>query len=311
LRRPCLRRFLTCLLALVAGGLLLAALLPSLGLGWRPDLLQHLRLHLLALALPFLLLALLGRRWVSAGALALAVALAGTPVAVAWTQLAPLAAADEPGTRLRVMTFNLAWPNGNLADLEREILEADPDLLFLTEVADRHAPLLEMLKARYPSHGWALTDQFFARLPLGELHRIRTERYASLWRVESALGGRPLTILGGHPYPPIGAKWDAINALWFSQAESELAAVPEDHAVILLGDLNATPWCRRLRDLLHYGGLRRAGGFLGTWPTNVPGWAGIAIDQVLVSEGFKVGGRFTTPGADSDHRGLVVDLVLP
>jgi endonuclease/exonuclease/phosphatase (EEP) superfamily protein YafD len=298
-------------LALVASGLLLAAVLPSLGLGWRPDLFQHLRLHLLVLALPFLILAAFTRRWVSAGALLLAAGLTGAPVAVAWTQLAPTAAADEQGTKLRVMTFNLAWPNGNLDEIEQEIVEADPDLLFLTEVADRHAPLLEHLAARYPDRAWALTDQFFSRVPLGAMRRITTEKYASLWVVESELAGRKLTLFGGHPYPPIGDRWDRVNALWFSQARAELAAVEGSGAVILLGDLNATPWCERLRDLLHYSNLKRAGGWLGTWPTNLPGWAGIPIDQVLVSVEFKVVDRSTTSGAGSDHRALVVDLLLP
>lgn len=304
-----LRSFVTCLLALVAAGLLIAAILPSLGLGWRPDLFQHLRLHLLVLALPFLLLALLGRRWVSAAALTLAVGFTGVPVAVAWTQLAPMAEEGEQGAKLRVMTFNLAWRNGDLAAIEQEILAADPDLLFLTEVGDRHAPLLERLAAHYPNRRWALTDQFFGRLPLGAMQRIATEQYASLWVVESAFDGRKLTVVGGHPYPPIGDGWDRVNALWFSQARAALAAV--EGPVILLGDLNATPWCERLRDLLHYANLKRAGGWLGTWPTDIPGWAGIAIDQVLVSTEFKVVGRSTTSGAGSDHRGLVVDLLLP
>jgi len=43
----------------------------------------------------------------------------------------------------------------------------------------------------------------------------------------------------------------------------------------------------------------------------VPGWAGIPIDQVLVSPEFKVVDRHTTSGAGSDHRALVVDLLLP
>ncbi|HKY95039.1 MAG TPA: endonuclease/exonuclease/phosphatase family protein [Kiloniellales bacterium] len=287
----------------------MAALLPSLGLGWRPDLFQHLRWHLLVLALPLLVLALFRRCWASAAALFLAVGLAGAPVAVAWTQLAPTAAADAPGTKLRVMTFNLAWTNGDLDTLEQEIAAADPDLLFLTEVADRHAPLIERLAARYPNRRSGLTDQFFGRLPLGAMQRITTEKYASLWVVESELGGRRLTILGGHPYPPIGDRWDRVNALWFSQARATLAGI--EGPVILLGDLNATPWCERLRDLLHYGNLRRAGGWLGTWPTSLPGWAGIPIDQVLVSTEFAVAGRSTTSGAGSDHRALVVDLVLP
>lgn len=284
-------------------------MLPALGIGWRAELFQHLRLHLLVLALPFLLLALLTRRWLCSGALLLSLGLVGAPVAVAWTQLAPMADAGEAGARLRVMTFNLAWSNGDLAEVEREIVAADPDLLFLTEVADRHAPLLELLAARYPSRGWALTDQFFARIPIGKLQRITTEKYASLWIARSELAGRPLTILGGHPYPPIGDAWDRVNALWFSQTRAELADL--DGPIILMGDLNATPWCERLRDLLHYGNLKRAGGFLGTWPTNVPGWAGIPIDQVLVSPEFRVTGRFTTEGAGSDHRALVVDLLLP
>ena len=304
-----LRSFLNLALALVAAGLLLAALLPGLGLGWRSDLLQHARLHLLVLALVLLLTALWRRRWSSAAVLALAVGLTGVPVGVAVTQMAAVAEEGEPGTRLRVMTFNLAWPNGDLAAIEAEILGADPDLLFLTEVADRHAPLIERLKAHYPSRQSGLTDQLFSRLPLASPQRIRSETYTSLWLLESALAGEPLTIAAGHPYPPIGDKWDRVNALWFSQARAALAGI--EGRVILLGDLNATPWCQRLRELLHYAGLRRAGGWLGTWPTHLPAWAGIAIDQVLVSDKFRVLGRYTTPGAGSDHRGLVVDLLLP
>ena len=47
-----------------------------------------------------------------------------------------------------------------------------------------------------------------------------------------------------------------------------------------------------------------------TWPTNIPSFLGIQIDHVLFTKNFKVLDKKTTNHFGSDHRPLIIDLVL-
>jgi endonuclease/exonuclease/phosphatase (EEP) superfamily protein YafD len=81
-----------------------------------------------------------------------------------------------------------------------------------------------------------------------------------------------------------------------------------------VGDLNATPWQPGFRKLTK-AGWRDAADVVGqglrpTWPS----WAPLALaplDHVLVSGAVGVSGADTTDIRGSDHRALIVTLVVP
>ena len=82
--------------------------------------------------------------------------------------------------------------------------------------------------------------------------------------------------------------------------------------VILMGDLNATPFSPAFVDFLRASRLRdsRLGyGNQATWPAALRR-AGIAIDHCLVSPQVQVTGRQIGGDVGSDHLPVIVDLSL-
>ncbi|CAN5786662.1 hypothetical protein BH24DEI2_BH24DEI2_24630 [soil metagenome] len=151
----------------------------------------------------------------------------------------------------------------------------------------------------------------FSKVPFlsSETHHLGARGHPSL-EVAVTWQNRTVTIYGAHPYPPLGPRGSA-------RRDSELAAVQDVLAevttpLVMMGDLNATPWSTPLRGLLRVTGLRPATLAHGIQPTWRLGSLlfGAPLDHVLVSShwqcvGFKVGAD-----VGSDHYPVVADLVL-
>jgi endonuclease/exonuclease/phosphatase (EEP) superfamily protein YafD len=284
-------------------------------LHWAPLLATHFRPHLAVAALGLLLFALLLRlRW-SALTLALCLLASAWPVAVAWRAKAPVQQ-DSDAPLVRVATWNLYYHNDRAPGLAPALLALDADILVLTEVLPRHAPLIQALAAAYPYRALpgaegGQGEALFSRLPLGAALRRRASDSASLWIVEVALPGGPATLLIGHPLPATGGRLDGVHAAWFDTAEQELAALPAGARALVIGDLNATPWSPRLARLLAAGDLRWTGDGLGSWPVTLPRWLGLPIDHILIPAGVTVQSWEARALPGSDHRAVIALLRLP
>jgi endonuclease/exonuclease/phosphatase family metal-dependent hydrolase len=82
--------------------------------------------------------------------------------------------------------------------------------------------------------------------------------------------------------------------------------------LVVVGDLNVTPFSPHFQQLLADGGLRSAAdgfGWQPTWPTFMPP-AGIQIDHALVNSRVAVEHFAQGSGTGSDHLPIVADLVL-
>ncbi|HLD64712.1 MAG TPA: endonuclease/exonuclease/phosphatase family protein [Pseudomonas sp.] len=295
---------------LLAGALLslLAPLGSALGrLDWRLELFSHFLPH----ACIALLLAGLVLRppWLRLGFLAAGL---GGLVPIALTLALPfgpsqrLPALPAPGT-LRAMSFNLNLDNRDMPAVARQIEQAGPDLLLLIEVTPAQWQALAALRRTYPHGcGQPRNDPFgmalLSRLPLrdcvveGELPTI-----------VARLAERPLTLVGLHPPPPLNTELAGIHQQQLRHWGTRLANRAE---VVLLGDLNLTPWSPWYRDLLATTGLQdaRAGrGYYATWPAPL-GAVGLPLDQALLGADWRALGLETRPAAGSDHRALVLDL---
>ncbi len=309
--------------SVLSGFLWLAALpvvlgsLAALGGPWHWSLLlaTHFRPQMALAALLLGLFALPLRQHWTAAVLALCLLANGWPLATAWQAKAAIhpAAVGQP---LRVVAYNVYYGNDRIESLAPELLALDADLILLTEVLPRQAPLIEALTAAYPYHALpgaagSQGEALFSRLPLGETVRRRATESASLWIVQAEFAGQPLELLLGHPLPATNGHLDEVHRRWFAAATEALAELPPDRLRLVMGDLNATPWSSRLAALLDAGALRWTGDGLGTWPSNLPRWLSLPIDQVLVSPGFAVTAARIVTWPGSDHRALVVDLRLP
>lgn len=142
------------------------------------------------------------------------------------------------------------------------------------------------------------------------LHLPRDESRSALVEVIVDLGGEQVRVLGTHPVSPLTPARAAQRDEHFAW----IAAWAQRHnePLVVVGDLNATPWSQRLRSLLDESGLldsQRAHGIQPSWPA---GWGlfGLPLDHVLHSPALAVVNRRLGPSFGSDHRTVHAELAL-
>lgn len=124
------------------------------------------------------------------------------------------------------------------------------------------------------------------------------------------VAGRPLTVIGTHPVPPVSAKYVGYRDEQLALLARQATVTPG--AVLLLGDLNMTSNMPTFGQFASASGLRdsRQGfGVQATWPSYMPPMR-IAIDHCLVSGNVIVDGRRVGAHVGSDHFPVIVDVSL-
>lgn len=293
----------------------LLVLLPSwLGLlggwHWSLDLLAHFRWQYLGLSALVLAWAMWCRR-------RLVLALAVSTLLLNGVLIGRLAWHPEVGQvaedfSLRVVSFNLLTSNPQKQRVLDYLVAADADVVCLLEFDAKWQDALSSLEARYPHRLLEpRPDNFgiavYSRIPW-EKAGILDLGAPGLPSIEVALTrqGRDLVIIATHPVPPAGRR----NAAW---RDAQLARLAEHvsqlgRPVLVVGDLNATPWSAGLR-IATASGLE----FRSLEAPWTPTWqAGtvfaIPIDHALVTAPLVVTHREVGPDLGSDHRPLVLSI---
>lgn len=82
--------------------------------------------------------------------------------------------------------------------------------------------------------------------------------------------------------------------------------------MLIIGDLNSTPWSPRFETLTRNGGLvnsQNGFGVQASWPSGI-GFFGIPIDHALHGEELTTVERSLGPGYGSAHRSLYITVAL-
>ncbi|GJD77803.1 endonuclease [Methylobacterium gregans] len=243
---------------------------------------------------------------------------------------------------IRLLSYNIRHALGLDGRIAPERIAAvvaacEPDIVALQEVdvgrartggldqAEEIARLLRMDQHFHPAlhiegerYGDAILTAHPSRLVRaaglpGHPRRLGLEPRGALW-VEVAVGGRRLQVLNTHLGLTSGERLAQVAALlgpdWLGNPACR-------DPVVLMGDLNATPWSRAYRRLAgRLTDARRLAGPGGarsgaTFPTRLPL---LRIDHVFVSAGIGVA-RMEPVGEGlariaSDHRPLRVEILL-
>ncbi|MCI5133171.1 MAG: hypothetical protein D3904_17065, partial [Candidatus Electrothrix sp. EH2] len=120
---------------------------------------------------------------------------------------------------------------------------------------------------------------------------------------------RDVRLLATHPMPPIGPE---LSRLRNQQLNRLPQYVDTSLPVLLLGDLNISPWSPHFSRLLQRTRLRnsmRGFGVQATWPSANPLF-GIPLDHVLHSDHIVILNRTVGPDAGSDHLPVIVDCAF-
>ncbi len=283
------------------------------------ELVVNFRWQMLGLLLPFPVLLLIFRRF----RMALLVGL--VTLVCAW----PLVSIRFPDTRatagtrhVRLMTFNVLGNNRAFAEVLDEIRRADPDILLVHEFTRHWEKALKELQQDYPSfvlqpryHGHGIG--VYSRLPIVQSaiqplgsREVSKPEFVDIPAIDFTVDvdGELLRLLAVHFTSP-----GETDRLLMRNAQMQTAArilKGSSGPTVVAGDFNCTPFSTQFQRLLHETGLRdsRQGfGYHATFP-NVPRWARVPIDHVLVSDRIAVTGRRLGAAAGSDHLPVICDI---
>ena len=277
-------------------------------LWWVLDLAANFRPQMAALLLGFGLVALLGDRRVAAAVLVVGLVDAAVVVPYLVGGGAGLAGDD----RIEVLTFNVGVSNPNRADVAAFIAAEDPDVVFIFESSFEWEDTIRASD---------LPLQIVAVVPRGRIAGVTVLVRPSLrpGAVDVNLGGeaaavtvdlgdRRVDVLGIHPVSPTTAARSQRRDEMMAAAAGWVQA--RSGEVIVVGDMNASPWSHAFRNLRRRGGLvdtMRGAGLQPSWPD---GWGllAIPIDHVLHTTGLASTDRRTGPAFGSAHRPVIVSI---
>lgn len=290
---------------------------------WLGDLAVHFPVQYVVLALLLFVVFLIASRpaW---AALALAIAafnaMTAAPVLAARPPAAPPVVARGPGdpVRVRVASLNVLYTSGQYQRVADFIHHEHPDAVVLMEMtADWRQGLAGLAREfpyRYETHGVGVRGMnLWSRLPMKDVGvlPIGVRQEPAIQATLMTPQGRLLRLFGVHATWPMAPPSAERRNRQFGRL-AQVARATTGLPLLIVGDLNVSPFSPYFKQLLADGGLRSAANGFGwepTWPSFLLP-AGIQIDHALVNPAVTVKDFRRGEGAGSDHRPIVVDLVL-
>ncbi len=283
---------------------------------WGFEVLSHFRPHFVIAGA--LLAVVLSMRPRAVPAL-IAGALAGihlVPVLPYYVESPAPAARPGPGAPagLRLAALNLRNGAADRTRVSRLLLDYRPDIVAITEVPEPPLEMFADLRDAYPHRAGSPVPGTYELLLMSR-HPIQ----AIGWHYPAGSG---LPVLEASVCPPDGCiAVIALHAIWpFARggvdqaamlaAVARRASARRDGRVIVIGDLNATPYSHAFTGLLRAGRLvdaARGHRRRPTWLTRVPLF-GLAIDHVLLGTAFLARDARVMRGIGADHFPLLVDV---
>lgn len=327
-----MRRTLKPVVSLALGALWLLA---ALAIGGRfvveIELYSHFHPPLLLACALATMAALLGGRQVGAVvSLLLAIALGWGTVAYLWPP--PALAAQAGPQSIRLLWANLQNWTTDSADLDAVLDDAQADIIVLTELSARHVQAVERARQRWPHQtrfpsGSAFDLLLLSRWPARDMrvHQPLGDQFPvfdGLFCPELAgWNGACFAVVSLHAVRPalpggaIGIAPTRRDTMLDAAAGAARGRIADGHRLVLLGDLNSTPWSASFRRVLGEGGLTDS----ATQPAERPRWPlpswfstwpgiGLPIDHALLGPDWRVVERRAGPYFRSDHRPLVIEL---
>jgi endonuclease/exonuclease/phosphatase (EEP) superfamily protein YafD len=300
--------------------LTLVALVATLGSAaaarfWVADLAVHFRLQWAAVALAGCLI--LGATahpiW---AALAIVVAAVQALLSAALLRVRAPAPADPAASApLRLMAINVWCRNRQYQQVIDCIGRERPDVVLLAEVTAKWEQALAPLAGSY-AHSYATRG--LGRMGLLLLSRwpMQAAILPGFSDVEPAIAAdlvikdRRVQLLSVHTSWPLGPASSALR-------DRQLALIGEfarskSGPLIVMGDLNVSPFSPHFQALLSGGNLKSAAqgfGWQPTWPTFLPP-AGIQIDHTLTAGSVVVTNFRRGSQVGSDHLPVVIDCLV-
>ncbi|HEY9685434.1 MAG TPA: endonuclease/exonuclease/phosphatase family protein, partial [Coleofasciculaceae cyanobacterium] len=226
---------------------------------------------------------------------------------------------------IKIMHINVLGINRDYSAVAQAIQENKPEILVLEEYNERWRVALTKtgILKQFP-YNYVVqygNDGLYSRIPLKRVYSEYLQPSKDPTTIAKLnLNGNPVTMLVVHPRPPVWPSNALRNRNMFAKWTQDFKQYGQN--VILVGDLNNTPWSSSFQNLLKQTGLRDSQlgfGIQPSWPIRgsrkaskelkLP-FALLPIDHVLVSPNFVVLDRKLGPDVGSDHLPVIVELGL-
>lgn len=277
---------------------------------WLPELFSHLRLLYAVAFLVALSIFVIARRWKSFAVLAVFALINLIPIVQLY--IPPVQASGPVKRELTIIQINL-WGgrNDHYDDVVQFVKEKSPDLIGFSEITREWDA---QLGKRLPEYPYRVVEPryggiaIYSRYPLGGAQVLYTGKiHRPRIKATLELPGDNVSLIMAHtviPNDESGLRNPEMRTL---ASEARAATRP----VILMGDLNCSPWSFYFSQLLRDGNLQdseQGFGVQPTWTTHV--FPCITIDHCLTSSEFATLERQPGPNVGSDHLPLWVKLAL-
>ena len=231
---------------------------------WLFELLTHFRVQYVVAGAVLALVLAARRRWIG-GATAAALAFANAVPVLPFLpdRPGPPAAGARSSGTMRVIALNLRHRYGDVEAVRRLVRAERPDVVLLTELVPEHLDALMSLgdilpyRVGTPPRG-KFDSVLLSRLPIA-WSRIHFPAARFLPVIEARLCRDPdvqdtcVTVIALHaPRPDFRRGQPHVDTL---ALVAERVATVVDRRVVVVGDLNTTPFSHRFRDLVRRGGL--------------------------------------------------------
>ena len=249
-----------------------------------------------------------------------AAVLAGSLALVNLSLLIPLYmsghSTDNENPKLRIISANVYAENKERHQLSSFVEQANPDFLALFEVDDSWSDVTQSLAQRFnysriePTTGY-FGIALFSQYPIKSVEMRKfasNSQYAIIAHL--AVNNKPFHIIAAHVPAPTKKKYfDLRNKQLLDLANT---AMELRDPVMLIGDLNITPWSPYFDDVIKQSNLvdsRKGFGIQATWPVQFS-LMQIPIDHCLVSPTIEIQQWSRGPDIGSDQYPIIIDFAI-
>jgi endonuclease/exonuclease/phosphatase (EEP) superfamily protein YafD len=285
---------------------------------WQLDLAVHFRLQYGALALlGCVILAATGEPLMAALAFLVGALNALVAVPLLLSRRAPkTAAASGRSPAIRLASINVFYRNRQYQRVIDFIARERPDAVVLVEINREWEAALRGVDKEYAYSYTARGKKGKGIMLLSRWPLLSADMLPGYSEVQSALTatleihGRSFQLLGIHATWPMGRRRSGLR----NQQLRFLGEFARAHPgpLIIMGDLNVSPFSSHFQAFLAAGDLKSAAqgyGWQPTWPTFLPP-AGIQIDHALSNAAVVVTDFRRGAPVGSDHLPIIIEFVL-
>jgi len=286
---------------------------------WLADLFANLRMQQLIGLSVTLLLCLLHRRPKATAIVALLIAFQ-----IPWfVSASPQTVTDKQirNAALSVTFANVLTKNKRHDDIIADLTSRNPDVIAVVELGSVLATALSTeISAEFPYALIRPQDSgnfgigLFSKYPLRDQDVFELNLPIESIAATVTIAGQDYRIFATHPLPPMGPSAYANRNLHLEQLADRIDTFRTQSPqtpVVLVGDLNLTPWSPLFADLEQSSGLHHVCERLGVTPTwyRFPSFPfGLVLDHGLISEQLHCLSHVVGPDIGSDHRSITLTL---